>query len=775
LSDTGAYGTAIAQTTTYERQAITNLVSASTDALARRTEFTYDSKGNLLTVTRLAGTGQAVTTTFTYEPAFNQVATVTDPLGHMTTLAYDTQGNLTTTTDALGHQMTLGYNAAGQPTTITTPAGTTQMGYTGGDLTSITDATGNTTTRATDAAGRVVSITSPLGHRARFDYDLLNQLRRITDPLNGQTQFTYDGNGNLLTVTDARGNTTGYAYNSMDLATSRTDPLSREETYGYDNNGNPTSATDRKSQVTTTTYDALNRLTLIAYQDSSTTSYTWDAGNRLTQIVDSLSGAITRSYDGLDRLTQEVAPQGTVNYTYDAASRRASMTVLGQPTVNYTYDNADRLTQITQGAATVSFAYDDANRRTSLTLPNGVVTEYAYDAASKLTGLTYKLGTSPLGALTYTYDADGNRAVVGGSWARTGLPAALNSATYNAANQQLTFGGTALTYDLNGNLSSDGTNTYTWDARNQLVAISGGSAASFQYDAQGRRTSKTISGAQTGFVYDNLVPVQELNGSTITANLLAGPGIDEYLTRTDTNGARHFLTDALGSTLALSDATGDLPTSYTYAPFGATSLSGSATGNAFDYTGREEDGTGLKYYRARYYHPGLQRFISEDPIEFAGGDQNLYAYVRNAPLVYIDPLGLRLDLTDAGDLVGALQRVRQTKRGAEIFDRLEQLPETYKIVQERGNQPSHYNQRTRTIVVNTSLPEPVCTTAGRKPASAERRLAHEGGHALGYPGTSSTAAQTEAFEMNNIRRNENPVVVELGMPERTSYDSSRCR
>ena len=345
----------------------------------------------------------------------------------------------------------------------------------------------------------------------------------------------------------------------------------RQESYGYDSNGNRNAFTDRKGQVTSTIYDALDRPTLVTYQDSSTTGYTWDAGNRLTQIVDSLSGTITRTYDGLDRLIQEVTPQGTISYTYDAAGRRASMTVLGQPSVSYTYDAADRLTQITQGSATVTITYDSANRRTSLTLPNGVSTEYAYDAASRLTSLTYRLGTTTLGTLTYTYDANGKPTVLGGTWARTGLPSALASATYDAANRQITFGGTALSYDLNGNLISDGSNTYSWDARNRLASIAGGSAASFQYDAQGRRTSKTINAIQTGFLYDGWTPVQELNGSSIVANLLAGVGIDEYLTRTDANGPSHFLADALGSTVALSDAAGALSTSYTYTPFGETS------------------------------------------------------------------------------------------------------------------------------------------------------------------------------------------------------------
>lgn len=46
------------------------------------------------------------------------------------------------------------------------------------------------------------------------------------------------------------------------------------------------------------------------------------------------------------------------------------------------------------------------------------------------------------------------------------------------------------------------------------------------------------------------------------------------------------------------------------------------------------------YYRARYYHPRLQRFIAEDPSGFLGGDVNMYAYVLNRPLNYNDPYGL---------------------------------------------------------------------------------------------------------------------------------------
>jgi len=170
---------------------------------------------------------------------------------------------------------------------------------------------------------------------------------------------------------------------------------------------------------------------------------------------------MTRTYDGLDRLTQEATPQGTVSYTYDAAGRRTSMTVAGEPTITYSYDNADRLIAITQGSVVVSFSYDTAGRRTALTLPNGVTTEYAYDTAGRIVGLTYKNGPTTLGTLSYSYDANGSRRQLAGTWARTGLPGAVASATYDAANRQLTFGGQTLTYDLNGNLVGDGTATST--------------------------------------------------------------------------------------------------------------------------------------------------------------------------------------------------------------------------------------------------------------------------------------------------------------------------
>ena len=255
-----------------------------------------------------------------------------------------------------------------------------------------------------------------------------------------------------------------------------------------------------------------------------------------------------------------------------------------------------------------------------------------------MTGLTYKRNGVTLGDLTYTYDAAGRRTSMGGSYARVNLPPALTSATYDAANKLTNWAGTAQTYDLNGNLTGDGTRTYTWDTRDRLTATSGGGqTSSYVYDAFGRRISRTISGSQTAYVHDGHNPVHTGTGSTITGTLLNGGGLDERYGRTVGGANTALLTDALGSLLHIVDAAGATTATYTYEPYGAVTHSGTDN-TGFQYTGREVDVGGLMYYRARYYNPRTARFISEDPIGLAGG-VNLYGYVGGDPILRTDPTG----------------------------------------------------------------------------------------------------------------------------------------
>ena len=127
-----------------------------------------------------------------------------------------------------------------------------------------------------------------------------------------------------------------------------------------------------------------------------------------------------------------------------------------------------------------------------------------------------------------------------------------------------------------------------------------------------------------------------MKGVTVYQN---GLGIDDKLRSKNGTTVRYFITDHLGSTVALADSSGRIVSSTSYDSFGnaATSIP-----TSYRYTGREYDSdTGLYYYRNRWYDPKIGRFISEDPIGFAGGDINLYGYVGNNPLSFIDPFGFR--------------------------------------------------------------------------------------------------------------------------------------
>jgi RHS repeat-associated protein len=631
---------ALGQKVTTQRNAVNQVISRS-DALGRMTKFEYDPLGN---VKKVFDSNNQLTQ-FEYHPILNRVIKITDALNQITSFTYDqTNGNLLTITDPLLHTTTLTYNNFGQVISVQGPIinePPTTFGYdTNGNLITTTDPLGNTSQRAYDAVSRVTSLTDPKGLQTQFRYDGLNRVTEIADARQGITRFTYDPNGNLLTVADAKNQMTTYTYDVMDRLKTRKDALNRQETYNYDLAGNLATFLDRKNQQTTFEYDVLNRRTTATYQDS-TTSYTFDTVGRLTRTSDTAPGAgtIDFAYDSLDRLIQETTGQGTVVYQYDVLGRRSSMVSNGQQPITYLYDQASRLMQVAQGTIVVGFGYDNANRRTTLTYPNGTSTSYSYDFASRLTGITHSGQSGIIEALTYQYDAAGNRtSLLRSNGTATMLPVAVAGATYDAANEQTAFAGGTLEYDSNGNLITDGVNTYQWDARNRLVSISGAAMANFNYDALGRRTSKTVSSVNSKFVYDGNDITAEVGGGAIGANYLRSLNIDEPLIRRSAAGDEYYHSDALGSSLSLTDAQGVAVAGYSYEPFGTTSITG-ASSNLLQYTGRENDGTGLYYYRFRYYSSKLQRFVSEDPLR-AGADRNFYNYVSNTPLNMIDPFGL---------------------------------------------------------------------------------------------------------------------------------------
>jgi RHS repeat-associated protein len=684
LSTTDALG----QTTTRTYAPATNQPLSTTDALGRTVRYAYDAVGNLTSLIDPAGQARILA----YEPTFNLLRTITNPLGQISEFRYDARGNLTHVIDAAGQATTMTYDAIGQVRTITDPlANTTTLGYDStSNVTSLADPLGNTVRREYDGAGRMVRQVDPRGRATPFEYDALNRLTTIVDATGGVTRMTYDANGNLDTVTDPRQNVLTHTHDVTDRLITRTYPDGTQERYEYDLAGRLVRLTDRAGRITTMTYDALDRRLAVAYADGQTTGFTYDAGGRVIEANDSAGGMLQHEYDVLDRLLAQISPTGGVNYGYDVLGRRTLLDVPGTTPVAYRYDGTSRLERIEQGSRAVDLAHDLAGRRTRLTLPNGVSTDYQYDATSRLAQLTIRNAAATIGDLTYTYDATGNIVGRGGSLATTLLPAPVDTAAYAPDNRQLAFGDVSVAHDPHGNVTElaepGGTKTMTWDARNRLVRLTGGGVdAAFTYDAAGRRIRAIINDVTTDYLYDGPDVAMEIRDSTARGHLRL-LSIDSPISRDD---REFYLTDVLGSVIGVTDETGSLVARYSYEPFGRSALESGTSDNPLRFTGREDDGTGLLYYRARYYSPALHRFLGPDMILRAGA--NRYGYVDDNPVNAIDPFGLETIMINGGvgssGPGGSSAGARPVNRGlARIKERLEQGGETVHGVFNSGAQ-----------------------------------------------------------------------------------------
>ena len=208
------------------------------------------------------------------------------------------------------------------------------------------------------------------------------------------------------------------------------------------------------------------------------------------------------------------------------------------------------------------------------------------------------------------------------------------------------------TYDANGNLETKTSiatptdvTTYHWDFQDQLTQIDFPDATSttYKYDGLGRRIEKNVNGTITRYIYDGEDIVLEYDGTnTFVARYSHGDQTDQPLAVQRAGlGFFYYQSDHQGSITHLTDSSGNIANSYLYDSYGRPTNIFESVIQPFTYTGREFDTeSGLYYYRARFYNPHTGRFLSEDPIEFLGRDQNLYRYVSNNPINLSDPTGL---------------------------------------------------------------------------------------------------------------------------------------
>lgn len=204
-------------------------------------------------------------------------------------------------------------------------------------------------------------------------------------------------------------------------------------------------------------------------------------------------------------------------------------------------------------------------------------------------------------------------------------------------------------YDNNGNTltktDSTGTTNYAWDFENRLTGVTlpgSGGTVSFKYDPFGRRVYKSSSSGTSVYAYDGDNLIEEANSSgAVIARYSATLRVDDSLAMLRSGTTSFYQFDGLGSATSLTNSSGNVTDTYAFDSFGNSTASTGATVNPFRYTAREFDTeTNLYFYRARYYDQASGRFLREDPLRFAAGGGNFYAYAHNTPTRLRDPLGL---------------------------------------------------------------------------------------------------------------------------------------
>jgi RHS repeat-associated protein len=542
--------------------------------------------------------------------------------------------------------------------------------------------------------GYLATMADPLSRMVAFAHDAVGRVVRQTLPGGRNIDLGYDAGGNLTSLTPPGKPSHQFAYTSIDATASYTPPPaspgapSLSTMYSHDLDGDLIGTQLPDGSVIEVVRDDAGRVDEVM-TPRTMADWIYDAQGRLDSLADAAGASLDFDYDGplVTRIGWTGEVQGSVGYTYTPDFTLQSIAVNGE-VVTYGYNDPDGLltsagaltlvrrpdngflSGTTLAGVTTSHGYndhgeeetfsasaqgsqiysltlerDDAGRiigKTEMAMGVTKVWSYGYDAAGRLETVTLD-GVS---YASYAYDANGNRISVT-------TDGTTIDATYDAQDRLQTYGSTTYDFGPNGDLqqvwkAGDAAPAeYEYDVLGALtsVQLANGTRVVYVIDALGRRVGKSVNGTRVqGFLYDgSLRVIAELDGqNAVVARFIYGTlgHVPDYLVK---GGETYrLITDHLGSIrLVINTQNGTIAQAMEYGPWGEVLADSNPGFQPFGFAGGLYDlHTRLVRFGARDYDADSGRWMTKDPIQFGGGDSNLYAYVGSNPVARIDPSGL---------------------------------------------------------------------------------------------------------------------------------------
>ena len=602
---------------------------------------------------------------------------------------------------------------------------------TNGRLAQQIQGTANQLSYTYNTGGYLSKITNGRSEETSYVYDLAARLTNKILPDTRTIQYQYDSNGNLTGITPPGRPMHIFGYNAMELNSSYKSPVvSGSTTYSYNLDKQMTTISRPSGKIATFSYDAtkglLNQVAVAAgnysYAYSSVVPGQIDfiqspygVKNKFTyrgpivsaeeqiRSSDSASmGKVSFGFDSAHRvisrtIQDSASTSSTVNYTLNddgqpiyvgdmkmtyTRSTGALLTAkTGKISDSWAYDSYGNVAGFasiyvpSSGPTSVLYMYtltrDNMSRITQMSETIGGVTtnyEYQYDSAGRLTQVKKNSAVTA----TFTYDSNSNRT------SQT-IDGVTTAAVFDNEDRMTSFGSKTYTYDDNGDLTQS-TNSlsissyYNYDVFGNLTQATPNSGVTYDYliDGQNRLVGKSIAGTlNRRYLYESQLKVTaQLSASGILQKefvYATGNHMPDYMVTA--TGKYRILTNHLGSPRVVVDITnGTIMQRMDYNINGSVTADTNPDFQPFGFAGGLYDAhTGLVRFGARDYDSETGRWTTKDPIGFNGGDTNLYGYVMNDPVNFVDSTGLARG--DWWDLRTYVMPVVEAVQGATDFAR----------------------------------------------------------------------------------------------------------